>query len=31
MSIEAISRGLDHIGMLPADFAVDTKSPVKVG
>jgi len=31
MSIEAISKGLDHIGMLPAGFAVDTKSPVKVG
>jgi 2-oxoglutarate ferredoxin oxidoreductase subunit alpha len=28
MSIEAITAGLDHIGMLPAGFAVDKKSPV---
>ena len=31
MSIEAITLGLDHIGMLPAGFAVDKTSPVKVG
>ena len=31
MSIEAISEGLDRIGMLPAGFAVDKKSTVAVG
>jgi 2-oxoglutarate/2-oxoacid ferredoxin oxidoreductase subunit alpha len=31
MSIEAISEGLDHIGMLPAGFAVDKKSAAPVG
>ena len=31
MSIEAISEGLDRIGMLPAGFAVDKKSAAPVG
>jgi 2-oxoglutarate ferredoxin oxidoreductase subunit alpha len=31
MSIEAISEGLDRIGMRPAGFAVDKKSTVAVG